>query len=199
MAPVWLTPCASQYASASAIDCTTVRDADPANEDAAVEPINQLCEREGRHLVDTHEELDVSGGAPLEKRHGLQRAIEAIEQGQAGVLAVAYFDRLVRSVKVQTEAVERVEAVGGRVLLADFGDLANGAAAQWLSGTLMGAVSEYVRRSIAERSAAGQAVAIERGHWPVILLPGYRRAEDGKVSLSFQRRSLPGSHLELGR
>lgn len=47
----------------------------------------------------------------------------------------------------------------------------------------MGAVSEYVRRTIAERSAAGQAVAIERGRWPVVLIPGYRRQEDGAIEL----------------
>lgn len=72
----------------------------------------------------------MSGGAPLANRHGLRRAIEAIEQREADVLAVAYFDRLVRSVKVQTEVVERVEAASGRVLLADFGGLTNGTAAQ---------------------------------------------------------------------
>jgi DNA invertase Pin-like site-specific DNA recombinase len=129
------------------------------------------------------EELDISGGAPIDKRYGLRRAIEAIEQGQADVLAVAYFDRLVRSIKVQAEVVERVEAAGGKVMLADFGNLTNGSAAQWLSGTMIGAVTEYVRRSIAERSAAGQQVAIERGHFPVILIPGLRRTEAGTVEV----------------
>ena len=45
----------------------------------------------------TIEELDVSGGAPLAKRAGLRRAVELVEAGEADVVVVAYFDRLVRS------------------------------------------------------------------------------------------------------
>src|SRR5437773_3263879 len=57
-------------------------------------------------------EIDVSGRMPLSKRPGLLAAIEMIEAGQADQLVVAYFDRLVRSLKVQLEVIERVE--GGR-------------------------------------------------------------------------------------
>ena len=143
------------------------------------ERIQAVCDRENFKLLETFPELDVSGGAPLMRRPGLRRAVDAVEQGRADVIVVAYFDRLVRSVKVQQEVVERVEAAGGRIALADFGNLTNGTAVQWLSGTLIGAVSEYVRRSIAERSAAGQQVALEQGRWPVRLIPGFRQTESG--------------------
>src|SRR6478735_7750854 len=53
-------------------------------------------------------EIDVSGRLPLSKRPGLLAAIEMIEAGRADQLVVAYFDRLVRSLKVQLEVVERV-------------------------------------------------------------------------------------------
>lgn len=43
------------------------------------ERIRTACERAGLELVDTIEELDVSGGASLEKRHGLRRAVEMVE------------------------------------------------------------------------------------------------------------------------
>jgi DNA invertase Pin-like site-specific DNA recombinase len=36
-----------------------------------------------------------------------------IEAGRADQLVVAYFDRLVRSLKVQLEVIERVERAGG--------------------------------------------------------------------------------------
>src|SRR5215207_3029091 len=76
------------------------------------ERIAAACERDGLHLLDTYDELDVSGGAPLEKRPGLSRAVALVERGQADTIVVAYFDRLVRSLAVQTEIVSRVEAAG---------------------------------------------------------------------------------------
>jgi len=145
--------------------------------------IETLCGREGLRLLDTTEELDVSGGAPLEKRKGLLRAVETIEAGRADVIVCGYFDRLVRSIKVQAEVVERVEAADGEVLLADFGKLTNGTAVQRLTGQMIGAVNEYVRVSTAERLAATQQIAIDQGRWPVILIPGLRRDEDGQVEL----------------
>ena len=61
-------------------------------------------------MLDTFNEPDVSGGAPLDKRPGLSRAVALIEQGKADVIVVAYFDRLFRSVSVQHEVAERVES-----------------------------------------------------------------------------------------
>jgi DNA invertase Pin-like site-specific DNA recombinase len=69
------------------------------------------CERDGLQLVRIFEELDVSGGASLERRPGLMRAVEMIESGAANVVVAAYFDRLVRPLKVQLEVVERVQCV----------------------------------------------------------------------------------------
>ena len=73
-----------------------------------VERIQSVAERDGLKLIDTIEELDVSGGSPLAKRHGLRSAVELVEAGQADVLVVAYFDRLVRSLQVQAEVVRRI-------------------------------------------------------------------------------------------
>ena len=52
---------------------------------------------------------------PLSKRPGLLAAIEMIEAGRADQLVVAYFDRLVCSLKVQLEVIERVERAGGEI------------------------------------------------------------------------------------
>jgi DNA invertase Pin-like site-specific DNA recombinase len=142
-----------------------------------------LCKREGLKLLDSWPELDVSGGAPLRRRQHLRRAVEAIEAGKAEVLIAAYFDRLVRSLKVQAEVVERVEAANGEVRLGDFGQLTEGTAVQWFSGTLVGAAAEYLRRSTAERLAKVQQIAIEQGRWPVILIPSLRRDESGQIEL----------------
>jgi DNA invertase Pin-like site-specific DNA recombinase len=144
------------------------------------ERIQAACERDGLELVETIDELDVSGGTPLERREGLKRAVESVEAGAAEVIVAAYFDRLVRSLRVQDEVVSRVEAAGGRVLALDFGEVSGATAAHWLSGTMIGAVSEYHRRAVRERSGAAQARAVARGvaPWPNIP-PGYERGPEG--------------------
>ena len=130
-------------------------------------------------LVEVFPEPDVSGGAPLEKRPGLSRAVAMIEAGQADRLVVAYFDRLVRSISVQAEIVSRVEAAGGAILAVDVGQVTNGSAGQWLSGNVLGLVAEYQRRTTAERTAEAKRRAIARGV-PTFdrIPPGYRRTSD---------------------
>jgi hypothetical protein len=44
-----------------------------------------------------------------------------------------------RSLAVEAEVVEPVERAGGRVLAVDVGNVTNESAAQWLSGTMLGA------------------------------------------------------------
>lgn len=138
------------------------------------------CSREGLELLRVVEELDVSGGRSLDDRPGLGPAVRAIEAGEAEVIVGAYFDRLFRSLKAQGEAVERVERAGGQVRAVDVGAVSTGSAGQWLSGTLMGMVSEYFRRSTAERTRDAQAAAIRRGVAPYGRVPaGYRKRPDG--------------------
>src|SRR6202011_459614 len=61
----------------------------------------------------------------------------------------------------------------------DVGRVTGDTAGQWLSGTMMGAVSEYYRRSIRERSGDAERRAIERGVPPwADVTPGYRRRAD---------------------
>lgn len=144
--------------------------------------IAAACERDGLTLIDTIEELDVSGGAPLARRPGLRRAVELVEAGDADVVVVAYLDRLVRSLSVQAEVVSRVEQAGGAILAVDVGALTNGSAGQWLSGTMLGAVAEYARRVTAERTQDAKRRAVDRGVPPFPNIPpGYQRREDGRL------------------
>ena len=144
--------------------------------------IKGACERDGFDLVAVHEEIDVSGGNPLDRRKGLRIAVEEIEAGRADVVMVGYFDRLVRDLSVQREVVDRVEAVGGRVIAVDFGVVSNKTATEWLSGTLHGAFAEYQRRVTRERAGAAQRRAIERGVPTFNLIPpGYRRGPDKRL------------------
>lgn len=133
-------------------------------------------------LLHVHEEMDVSGGAALDKRPGLRAAVEAVEAGEADVIVAAYFDRLMRSLAVQAEVVQRGEAAGGAILTVDVGRVTNGSAGQWLSGTMLGAVAKYHRRATAERTVEAKQRAIERGVPPFPNLPpGLRRRPDGRL------------------
>jgi DNA invertase Pin-like site-specific DNA recombinase len=137
--------------------------------------IREACQRNGWHLLDIFPELDVSGGAPLERRPGLRRAVELVEAARADVIVVAYFDRLVRNLRVQLDVVERVERADGEILTLDHGSLTNGNAVQRLSSTMLGAVTEYLRMATAERTAGAKVAAVARGVPPFPNLPFYLR------------------------
>lgn len=146
------------------------------------ERIEAACEHNGLELVDVQRELDVSGGAPLDKRPGLRSAVELVEAGEAEVIVVAYLDRLVPSLSVQAEVVTRVEAAGGAFLALDVGEVTAETASRWLSGTMLGAVAEYHRRATAERAEDAKRRAVERGVPPFPNVPpGYRKREDGRL------------------
>ncbi|TML72285.1 MAG: recombinase family protein, partial [Actinobacteria bacterium] len=70
----------------------------------------------------------------------MRRAVAILEAGEAGVVVVAYFDRLVRSLAVQREVVERVEQAGGAIVAVDVGEVRADTASRWLSSPMLGMV-----------------------------------------------------------
>ncbi len=147
--------------------------------------IADACARDGLELVDAFEELDVSGGAAIAQRPGLSKALRLVEAGEADVVVVAYFDRLVRSVARQAEILERVEQAGGSILAVDVGEVSSASASKWLSASLLGAVAEYHRRVTAERTQDAKRRAVARGVPPFPNVPpGYRRKPDGSLELN---------------
>jgi site-specific DNA recombinase len=152
---------------------------------AQVAKLREYAEREGLELVDVLEEQDVSGGTPLAKRDGLRSAVEAIEAGRASVLVVAYFTRLARSLEVQREVVERVEAVGGTVVALDTGAVTHANAGAKLTGTFLGAVAEHVRDVAREYADEAQATVIREGRWcgGRNIPYGYRLGGDGRLEV----------------
>ena len=124
--------------------------------------------------------MDVSGGTPLERRPGLRRAVELVEAQKVDAIVVAYLDRLVRSVAVQLELVERVERAGGAILTLDHGALTNGNATQRLSATMLGAVNAYQRELVAERTHEAKERAVARGVAPFPKIPFWLRRGHGE-------------------
>jgi DNA invertase Pin-like site-specific DNA recombinase len=153
-------------------------------------------------------EIDVSGKLPLSRRPGLLAAIEMIEAGRADQLVVAYFDRLVRSLKVQLEVIERMERAGGEIFALDHGKLTSGTAAQRLSTNMLGSVFQYFAEITGEKVTAVQARAVARGVYPHPKVPvGYARGEDGVLVVepaaarvvvrAFRRRDRGASLVEI--
>jgi site-specific DNA recombinase len=142
--------------------------------------IRAACRRDGLRLSLVIPEMDVSGGAPLARREGLSRAVELVEAGKVDTIVVAYMDRLVRSVAVQLELVGRVEEAGGTILTLDHGALTNGNATQRLSATMLGAVNEYQRNLVAERTQEAKARAVARGVAPFPNVPFWLRRGEGE-------------------
>ncbi len=142
------------------------------------ERIRLECGRRGLKLIDTFKELDVSGGAAIDQRPGLTKALKLVEDGKADVIVVAYFDRLVRGLSRQTEILERVEKAGGSVLTVDLGEVRTDTASAWLTSTAHGMMAEYVRRMSGERAHEGKQRAIDRGVPPFPNIPFFVRLRD---------------------
>jgi DNA invertase Pin-like site-specific DNA recombinase len=165
-------------------------------------------EDQGNRVVDVFEEIDVSGKLPLAGRPGLLRAIEMVEAGKADHIVVAYFDRLVRSLKVQLEVIERVERAGGEIYAIDHGRLTNGTAATRMSNNMMGAAFQYYAEVTGEKVKAAHERAVARGVLPNSgISPGYVRGEDGVLVVerrktrtvveAFKRRDRGASLVEI--
>ena len=140
----------------------------------------QWSKERGERVVDAFEEIDVSGKLPLTKRPRLLQAVEMVEAGEVEHIVVAYFDRLVRSLKVQLEVIERVEKAGGEIFAIDHGKLTNGTAATRMSTNMMGAAFQYYAEVTGEKVGAAQERAVKRGVLPNSRIPpGLKRGEDG--------------------
>ena len=164
---------------------------DPVSPTEQRQRIEATCEREGFKLLETFNEPDVSGGAPLDKRPGLSQAVALIERGEADVIVVAYFDRLFRSVTVQSEVAERVEAAGGALFAADVGEVRSDTASGWISSSMLGVVAEYQRRTTRERTVGAKRRAVENGVPPFPNLPFYlQRQDEGKGPIEHHPRKV---------
>ena len=176
--------------------------------DVQLDSAKRWARKRRERFVAHFPEIDVSGKRPLVKRPGLLKAVEMVKAGQADHIVVAYFDRLVRSLKVQLEVIERVEKAGGEIFALDHGKLTNGTAATRLSTNMMGAVFQYFAEVTGEKVTAAQARAVARGVLPNSrIVPGYTRGEDGVLVLVpelapvvrevFQRRDRGATIVEL--
>jgi site-specific DNA recombinase len=161
------------------------------------ERIDAECKRLKLRLVEVQEELDVSGGAALDRRPGLSRAVDLIEGGRAEVVVVAYFDRLFRSLAVQREVTDRVEKAGGQILAVDVGEVRADTASHWMTGTMLGAVAEYHRRATAERTEDAKRRSVAEGIPPFPNLPPWLERKDKKIVFNSKKAKIVKTAAEM--
>ncbi len=147
--------------------------------EAQRQAITAWCEANGASLVVLHEDLGISGATPVEKRPGLNLALDALEEHGAGVLLVAKRDRLARDVLVGAVAERMVERLGARVLSADGAGNGDGPENQ-LMRHLISCFASYERALIGARTEAALRVKKLRGE------------RVGAVPLGFRLSGTPG-------
>jgi DNA invertase Pin-like site-specific DNA recombinase len=152
-----------QTVTASLVARQSRSDDDSLSVQDQIAQMRDYCERHDYVVGAVYEERDVSGRRPLEKRHGLKRAVDDIESGRSQVLLTAYFDRFVRSVRTRAEVVQRVERAGGVVMTIDAGRTSDATAADKLSGTLLAAIAEFYADQTGEKLMSSKQRNIDRG------------------------------------
>lgn len=144
--------------------------------------IERWCAAQEVVLEAVFEDLGVSGAAPLEKRPGLNAALDALALHGAGVLLVAKRDRLARDVVVGAVVERLVERQGARILAAD--GTGNGDGPEHaLMRHLILAFASYERALAAARTRAALRVKKARGERVGSIPIGHRLSEDGVTLL----------------
>ena len=128
--------------------------------DAQRSAIEKWCSSNGADLVSEFTDQGVSGGAPLHKRLGLLKAIDALTSG--AVLVVAKRDRLTRDLVIGAMIENLVQRKRAAVRSAD--GVGNGDTPE--AGMMRGIVdlfAQYERAVIGSRTKAALAVKRSRG------------------------------------
>lgn len=120
----------------------------------------------------------VSGGTPLEKRPGLQRAIAALRPSEAGFLLVAKRDRLARDVVIAAMVERAVVREGSRLFSVD--GIGNGdGPADMLMRTMLDGVAQFEKAIIRKRITDALALKKSRGEYTGGIPYGTQLASDG--------------------
>ena len=124
------------------------------------EAIERWARSNDVRVVEIHQDLGISGGAPIEERPGLLKAIDALGANGAGVLLVAKRDRLARDVIVSAMVERLAQRASASIISAD--GTGNGVGPEAaLMRAIIDAFAAYERALI--RSRTKSALAVKRG------------------------------------
>src|SRR5262245_50791748 len=143
--------------------------------------IRAYAELYGLELVDVI--VDAGFSAKTLDRPGLSRALAMLRSGEAGALLVVKLDRLTRSVRDLGQLVaDHFAATNGPALLSVSEQVDTRTAAGRLVLNVLGAVSQWEREAIGERTSAAMQHKAARGEYiggsPRF---GYKLAQDGRL------------------
>lgn len=163
------------------------------------EAIARWCKANGTELVVVFEDIDVSGGTPLDRRPGLLAALAALEAEQAGMLVVAKRDRLARDVmnaamveRLAERAGARVRSAAGEGTEGDLGDPGG-----MLMRGIVDLFAQYERAVIRARTKAALAVKAARGERTGQVRFGCRTTPDGRLLVDEDEMQAISHVLEL--
>lgn len=164
-----------------------------------VAAMQEAIAKEGGRLELLPPELDVSGGLPIERRPSLRQAVAGVESGKYCGIAIAYQSRLGREVEQEEAVWRRVEAAGGRIIMA-----IDGLDTSTVDGRMVrrvrSAINAAERERHTEQFARRTAGAVAAGMWKFRQRPlGYDRDPDtrrlipndraGDVTWAFRARA----------
>lgn len=127
--------------------------------------------------------VDAGASAKTLDRPGLQRALTMLRRGEAEALLVCKLDRLTRSVRDLGSLVETYFAAGKSALLSVSEQIDTRSAAGRLVLNVLGAVSQWEREAIGERTSSAMQHKKSQSQRVGAVPYGYVLAEDRKALL----------------
>lgn len=119
------------------------------------------AERKGWRLIHVYEDAGASGKS-MNGRHGLERAIDAVERGEADALVVSKLDRLSRSLLDFAALMERGRRRGWNLVALDLGVDTSTPAGEMMANVLA-TFAQFERRLIGQRTRDALAVKRAQG------------------------------------
>ncbi len=145
--------------------------------DVQEQTIRRLALAHGLELSGITQELDVSGGKPVEERQ-LGQLVRDVESGASAGILVWKLSRFSRDLLDGVTVAHRVTAAGGRLLAEDFDS------SQPMSKAILGLLLGFAEEERDARRAgwrAAQESAVARGVQPTKTPRGYLRTQEGTL------------------
>lgn len=149
--------------------------------------VESWCRANGFELVAVEADAGISGGAELDKRPGLLRALDAVRRCKAEVLVVVKRDRLARDYMLAGMAERLVAKAGAKVVATDGGG--NGDAPEdMLMRGIQDVFAQYERLLIKFRTKVALAHKKAKGEKYAPVPFGFREVEGRLVEVEAEAR-----------
>jgi DNA invertase Pin-like site-specific DNA recombinase len=156
-----------------------------------------LAEARGYHIGEVFTDLDVSGGKMA--RPELDNAIARIEEGSSAGILCAKMDRFARTLLGGLQTLERINELGGVVIIAD-GEFDTSTAQGELVLNMMLTLAQFELRRIGEAWFSARGQAVDRGiHVSRHVPPGYTRLPKSSDNATDRRLVPDPVHAETIR